>query len=61
MQRNICKTVISATEQNLNKQMAKFGISILFQKFMCTLAKFSTFSRFWKPISQFNTFLILPC
>jgi len=26
---NICKTVISGKEQNLNKQMAEFGSSIL--------------------------------
>jgi len=53
---NICKTIITGGEQNLNKQMAEFGISILCQYFMFILAKFNTFSRSWKPISQFNTF-----
>jgi len=27
----ICKSVVSSKEQNLNKQMVEFGISILFQ------------------------------
>ena len=54
--KKICKTVISGKEQNLNKQMAEFGISILFQYFMYILDKFNTFSRSWKPIAQFNTF-----
>ena len=39
--------------------MAEFRISILFQYFMYILAEFNTFSRSWKPISQFNTFPIL--
>jgi len=39
--KNICKTVISGKEQNLNKQMAEFGSSLLFVH----LAKFNTFSR----------------
>jgi len=43
--KKICKTVISGKEQNLNKQMAEFGISILFQYFMYILDKFNTFSR----------------
>jgi len=34
----ICKSVISGEKQNLNKQMAEFGISILFQYFMYILA-----------------------
>jgi len=38
-----------------NKQMAEFRISILFQYGMYILAKFNTFSRSWKPTSQFNT------
>ena len=42
---NICRTVISAEEQNLNKQMIEFRISTLFQYFMKILAKFNTFSR----------------
>ena len=50
------KTVINGEEQNLKKQMAEFGISVLFQYFMYILAKFNTFSRSWKAISQFNTF-----
>jgi len=54
---NICRTVISSEEQNLNKQLAEFRISILFQYFMNTLATFNTFSRSWKPIQYFfNTF-----
>jgi len=28
--KNICKTIIGGKEQNLNKQMAGFGISTLF-------------------------------
>ena len=51
-----CRTAISGKEQNLNKQMAEFGISKLFHYFMNILAKFITFSRSWKPISKFNTF-----
>jgi len=36
--KNICQAVISGKEQNLNKQMAEFIISILSQYFiMCTL------------------------
>jgi len=57
--RDICKTVISGKAQNLNKQMAQFVISILFQYFIYILAKFNTFSRSWKPISQSNTFSLL--
>jgi len=30
-EKNICKTVISGKEQNLNQQMAEVGISIHFQ------------------------------
>jgi len=41
---------------NFNKQMDEFGFYILFQYFTCFFAKFNTFSRFSKPISQFNTF-----
>jgi len=61
--KNICRTVISGKVKNLNKQMVELRISILFQYFMHILAKFNTFSRSWKPISQCNTFLILsiPC
>ena len=54
--KNICKTVISGVEQNLNKHMDEFGISILFQYFLNILAEFNAFSRSWKPILQFNTF-----
>jgi len=57
--KNICRIVISNKEQNLNKQMVEFRISILFRYFMCILAKFNTFSNSWKPISQFKTFSIL--
>ena len=51
--KNICKTVISANEQNLNKQIVDYFIY---------LAIFNTFLRSWKPISQFNTFntLVIP-
>jgi len=42
--KNICETVISGEEQNLNKQMVEFGISTHFQYFMNILAKFNTFS-----------------
>jgi len=42
---NIRRTVISGKEQHLNKQMAEFGISILFQYYMYILPKFNTFSR----------------
>jgi len=35
--------------------MVEFVISIPFQNFMHILAEFSTFSRSWKPILQFNT------
>jgi len=42
--KKICKTVISDKEHNLKKQMAEFGISILFQYFTYILAKFHTFS-----------------
>jgi len=35
--------------------MTEFGISILHQFIACILAKFNTFSRFWKPIWQFKT------
>jgi len=45
MQKNICKTVISGKEQNLNKQMAECGISILFLYFMYILTKCNTLSR----------------
>jgi len=31
-------------EQNPNKHMAEFGISILFQYFLCVLEKFNTFA-----------------
>jgi len=41
----LCKTVISSREQNLNKQMAELGISVLFQYSTDILAKFNTFSR----------------
>ena len=34
----IYRTVISGKEQNLNKQMAEFRISVLFQCFMNLLA-----------------------
>jgi len=44
--KNICKTFISGKEQNFNKQVTEFGISMLFQYVMCILAKFNTFSRF---------------
>jgi len=54
--RNICKTVISGKQQNLNKWKAELGISILFQYFTYILAKFNTFLRSLKPISQFNIF-----
>jgi len=43
--KNICKTVISGVEQNLNKHMDEFGISILFQYFLNILAEFNAFSR----------------
>jgi len=43
--KNICKTVISGKEQNLNKQQADFRISILFQYCRYILAKFNTFSK----------------
>ena len=36
--KNICKTVTSSKVQNLNKQMAEFGIPILFQYFIDILA-----------------------
>ena len=52
--KNICKSHISAEEQNLNKRMAaEFGISILYVGYI--LVKFNTFSRSWKSTSQFNT------
>jgi len=42
--KNICKSHISAEEQNLNKRMAaEFGISILYVGYI--LVKFNTFSR----------------
>jgi len=41
--KNICKTVISGKEQNLNKQIAEFEISILFQHFLYIFAKFQYF------------------
>jgi len=53
--KTIWKAVISDEEQNMNKQMSKCGISILFQYFLYILAKFNT-SRSGIPISQFNTF-----
>jgi len=56
--KNIRKTVISGKEQNLNKQMAEFGISIRFQYLLYIFDIFHTFTRSWKPISQFNTFSI---
>jgi len=56
--KNICKTIISGEEQNLNKQMVEFRISILFQYFVYILARFNTISKSWKPILQFNTFSI---
>jgi len=34
MQKKLCKTVVSGEKQNLNKEMAVFGISILLQYFM---------------------------
>jgi len=46
--------MIRGKEQNLNKQLAEFGVSTLFQ--MYVLAKLNTFPWFWKLISQFNTF-----
>jgi len=42
--KNICTTVISGKEQDLNKQMAGFEISILFQNLIYILVKFNTFS-----------------
>ena len=36
--------------------MVEFRNSILFQYFMYILAKFNTFSRSWKQVSQFDTF-----
>jgi len=56
LQKTFGKLSLATKEQNLNKQPAEFGISILFQYFMYILAKFNTFSRSWKPILQFNTF-----
>jgi len=53
---NICRTIISAEEQNLNKQMLEFRLAILFQYSMNTSTKSNTFARSWKPISQFNVF-----
>jgi len=38
-------TVISAKEQNSNKQMAVFRVSKCFQYLMHILTKFNTFSR----------------
>jgi len=38
MQKNICRTVISGEEQNLNKEMVEFRNSILFQYFICIFA-----------------------
>ena len=35
--KNICRTVIGGKEQNLDKQMAKLGISILFQHFIYSI------------------------
>jgi len=52
----ICKTVISGKKQILNNKWLNFRISIPFQYFMYILAKFNTFSRSWKPISQFSAF-----
>jgi len=43
--KNVCKTVISGKEQNLNIQTGDFGISMLLQYFVCILAKPNTFSR----------------
>jgi len=43
---NIRRTVISSEEQNLNKQILEYSISIVFQYFMNILAKVNTFSRF---------------
>jgi len=57
--KNTCTIVISGKEQNLNKRMLKFGISIIFQYFVYIWAKINTFSRSWEPISQSNTPLIL--
>jgi len=45
MQKQICKTVKSGKEQNLNKKLAEFETSILFRYFMYILAKFKPFSR----------------
>jgi len=42
---SICETVISGKEQNLNKQMAEFGITIFFQYCMYILTKFNALSR----------------
>jgi len=44
------------TKRLKRKQMAVFRISIHFQYFTYIFAKFNTFSRSSKPISQFNTF-----
>jgi len=46
--KNICKTVISSKEQNLNKQMVEFGISIFFQYFLYILAKFNNINDAWE-------------
>jgi len=54
--KNICKSVISSEKQNLNKLMAEFRISILFQYFMYILTKFNTFLQGLKLISKHNTF-----
>jgi len=51
-----CETIISGKEQNLNKQMAEFGIFRFFKYFMYILTNFNTFSRSQKPVSQLNTF-----
>ena len=59
MQKSIFKTVISGKEQNLNKQILKLKIFIVFQYPMYILVKFKSFPRSWKPVSQFTTFSIL--
>ena len=60
------QTFISGKEHSLNKQMTKFGISMLFQYLMHILAKFNTFSssenRFHNSILfQYFQYRVVPC
>ena len=58
MQENICRTVISGEEQNLNEQMANLHFhtfSIFYVHFGQIQYFFNTFNTAWEPCQYLNT------